>query len=89
MLAWLAAPVLARRLYFGPEGGGGMPDPARVVQHAARDADQVGAAVGQHLLGLLRLCDEAYRHDRDVDRLADGPGKRHLVTRSERDFLTR
>jgi hypothetical protein len=37
------------------EFGGGVPAPARVVEHAARQRDHVGLAGGDDVLGLLRL----------------------------------
>ena len=51
----LRAPVLRRCINGAAEFGGGVPAPARVVEHAAGQRDHVGLAGGHDLFGLLRL----------------------------------
>src|SRR5260221_14525968 len=53
----LRAPVLRRGLDLAAEFGGGVPAPARVVQHGARPRDHVGLAGGDDLFGLFRFGD--------------------------------
>src|ERR1700693_5051241 len=50
----LRAPVLRWRLDLAAEFGGGVPAPARIVKHGARQRDHVGLAGGEDGLGLFR-----------------------------------
>ncbi|MDV7402561.1 hypothetical protein RZS08_64665, partial [Arthrospira platensis SPKY1] len=66
-----------------------MPRPARVVEHGAGDADAVGLAAGDDLLGLLGFGDETDGDHRHGHLLADLGGERHLVAGSEGNLLQR
>src|SRR6266403_4883133 len=57
----LRAPVLRRGVDLAAELGGGVPAPARVVMHGARQRDHVGLAGGDDVLGLLRFGDQPDR----------------------------
>src|SRR6266852_9399950 len=48
----LRAPVLRRRFDLAAEFGGGVPAPARVVEHGARQRDHVGLAGRDNIFGL-------------------------------------
>src|SRR6201996_1430323 len=75
----LRAPVLRRGFDLAAELGGGVPAPARVVEHAARQRDDVGAAGSDDLLGLLRFGDQADRDGGEAGLLLDLFGERHLI----------
>ena len=53
------------------EFGRGVPAPARIVEHAARERDHVGLAGGDDLLGLPRFGDQADRDGGHAGRLLD------------------
>ncbi len=56
-----------------------MPRPAWIVEHAARQSDQVRIPRLQYRLRLIEIRDQAHRHDGDADRLLDGARERHLI----------
>src|SRR5258708_7893108 len=85
----LRAPILWRGLDLAAEFGGGMPAPARVVQHAARKRDHIGLARRHDLFGLLRLGDQADRHGGEAGRFLHGLRQRNLISRAERYLLQR
>src|ERR1019366_8908747 len=60
------APVGRRRIDVAAEFGRGVPAPARVVEHAARQRDHVGLPRCDDLFGLPRLGDEADRDGVDA-----------------------
>src|SRR5258708_10701090 len=57
----LRAPVLRRGVDLAAEFGGGVPAPARVVKHAARQRGHVGLAGGENVLRLLPFGGQAGR----------------------------
>ena len=57
---WLAAQVLRGGRHLGAQLAGGLPGPARVVEHGAGHADGIGLAGIQDGLGLLRVGDQAH-----------------------------
>ncbi len=63
------------------------PGPARVVQECAGQRHHVGLAIGDDLLGLGRVGDQADRHDRDAHLGLHGSCERHLVAGGDRDLL--
>src|SRR6266478_6754486 len=75
----LRAPILRRRFDLAAEFGGGVPAPARVVEHGARQRDHVGLARYDDVFRLFRLGDQADRDGVDAGRLPDGLRERHLI----------
>src|ERR1700722_17099068 len=71
------------------EFGRGMPTPARVVKHAARQRDHVGLARCDNVLGLLWLRDQADRDRVDAGRLLQSLRERHLIAGTKRNLLLR
>jgi hypothetical protein len=56
-----------------------MPSPARVVEHSAREGDQVCLAAGDDFLSLLRPCNKADGDGSDIRAVLDAFGERKLV----------
>src|SRR3569832_480317 len=78
-LARLCPPIGRRRADLAAERGGGVPAPARIVEHAARECDHVGLAGSNDIFGLLRLGYLADRDGRQPRGPFDGLNKRHRV----------
>ena len=76
--------VLRRVRGIGAERGGGMPDPARVVEKPARQRDAIRMAVGDDRVRLVRVDDHADCLHRNAAGLFDGGSERHLVARPDR-----
>ena len=65
------------------ERGGGMPDPARVVEKRARQRDATRVAVGNDRFGLVRVDDHADRPHYHGSGLLDGSGERRVTDRTD------
>src|SRR6516162_4659620 len=89
LLMGRGAPIGRRRRDMAAELGGGVPAPARVVEHATRERDHIGLARSHDLFGLSRLRDQADRDGADARLLPDRLRERHLVAGRERDLLVR
>src|SRR5215471_14871752 len=89
LLGGWSTPIWRRRGDVTSKFSGGVPAPARVVKHAARQRDHVGLARGNDFFGMAGLCDQADRGGADAGRLPDRLRERHLVARRERYFLRR
>ena len=76
--------VLRRVRGIGAERGGGMPDPARVVEKPARQRDAIRMALANDRFRLVRVDDHADCLHRNAAGLFDGGGERHLVARPDR-----
>ncbi len=72
-----------------PSAHRGVPRPARIPQHAARQRDQVRVAFGDDRLCLLWLGDQSDRHRDGAGRAANRARQWHLVAGTERDLLRR
>src|ERR1035437_1390347 len=81
------APVVRRRIDVAAEFGRGVPAPAWVVEHAARQRYHVGLPRCDDLFGLFRLGDEADGDGVDAGCLFQGLRERHLIAGAERNFL--
>ena len=77
------AQVLWRVDGIGTERGGGMPNPARVVEKRARRRDTISMALANDRVRLVRVDDHADRLHRNAAGLFDGGGERHLVARRD------
>jgi hypothetical protein len=89
-LARLAAPVLRRRLHLCAQRGRGVPGPARVVQHAARQSDQIGLAALRR--SPRPACGSVIRPTAIVGRPSRGlmrVGQTDLIAGAERNLLLR
>ena len=67
--------------------GGGMPSPAGVVEHAARELDEVRLALLENGFRLARLGYSSDRHGGDSGLAADSIGKWNLVVGRAVDLL--
>src|SRR2546426_3566608 len=85
----LRAPVLRRRENLATEFGGGVPAPARVVEHGTRERDHVGLAGRNDLFSLLRFRDQADGDGGKPGGLPDRLREQHLVAGTERYLLQR
>src|SRR6266853_5446187 len=83
----LRAPVLRRRFDLAAEFGRGVPAPARVVEHAARQRDHVGLTGRDDVLGLLGFGDQTDRRGGHAGGLLDALRERHLIAGRKRYFL--
>ena len=74
-----------RQFGIGAERLRGVQRPVGIEQRLAADGDEVGAALLQRLLGLLRGEDQADRHGRDTGFFPDPIGERQLEARDALD----
>jgi hypothetical protein len=81
-LYWSGQPGVVGR---HPELVGRAQRPGRLAQRRPGEQDHVRLPVGQHLLGLGRLGDQADRPGRDVGPASYAGGERHLVAGTHRD----
>ena len=75
------AQVLGRVDGIGTERGGGMPNPARVVEKCARQRDAISMALADDRFRLVRVDDHADRLHRNTAGPFDGGSERNLVAR--------
>ena len=66
---------------------GGMPRPARVVQHRPRERDGIGLAVAENGLCMVRFADQADGDDGHPQFRLQALGKRHLISGCQRYLL--
>src|SRR4051812_20231265 len=81
--------VLRREVGLLPELRGGVPGPSRVVQHATAESHEVGVAIRENTLRLLRLGDEAHGDRRNTGFAPHSVGQRYLIPWADRDVLLR
>src|SRR6185295_16705902 len=67
---------------IGAERGRSVQRPVGIEERLASDGDEVGAALLQRLLGLLRGEDQADRHGGDTGFFPDPVGERQLKARN-------
>ena len=85
----LRAQILRRHTDLGAKAGRCVPRPVRIVEYRAGEGDQVGIAILQRRLRLLRVGDQPHANHRDCHLLANIAGERQLVSRPNGDRLLR
>src|SRR5690606_31110930 len=80
-LAGCAAQILMRHFKGSAKSFGGMPGPARVVQHTPANTDEISFLICDDGLGMMRVANQAHTHGGDVYCLLNAGCKWHLITR--------
>src|ERR1700733_1258651 len=83
----LRAPILRRGVNLATELGGGVPGPARILEHAAGERDHIGLAGSDDFFGVARFGDQSDGHRGHAGGLLDRLRKRQLIAGRQWNFL--
>ena len=81
--------VLDRECWFFTKFDGGMPRPARIEDHAARESDDICLLILQNIFRLLKFGNQADGNGWNFGLTTNAFRERHLIIRTDFDVLFR